>query len=1139
MTDTPQDHPEYGIVATQFDATFYRAGFAPGAAPADPVLHYLSTGWLEGRDPAPGFSTRHYLADHADVRAAGVNPFWHFLQHGRTTDHTTAPPDPKAQQLYQAHAFATAPGPHFEPLDRDIGAGGIPRAKILAYYLPQFHPIAENDASWGTGFTEWRNLPRGMPRFQGHIQPRIPRDLGQYSLANGDTYRQQIDMARAAGIHGFCFYYYWFDGRRVLDTPTERMLDDPDLDFPFCLMWTNENWTRTWDGHENDVILAQNYREEDDEAFVDDLARHFKDPRYIRVQGRPLYFIYRPGQIPESRQTIARWRHLLKTRHDLDPLIFMAQGFDDEDPRPHGLDGAIEFPPHKICQNLPNIRSQLDMIDPDFSGIVMSYDATITRSLDVPVPDFPFIRAVAPHWDNEARRPGRGLALQGSTPEKFRSWLDMMIAHSQAHPVDGESFVVINAWNEWAESAVLEPDVHFGGAYLNSVARAVFGKPDTEAKTDPGTRMVKKRQIALAGHDAQRSGAQILALNIGTVLARGFGVQLAYLLGADGPMLEQYQKIAPVDILPRDPENRRLWLSHLRAKGFAGLITNTTVMGDLVACAKATGYTTVALIHELRQVITARDLQSAAREIAEQADVAIFPAEVVRDSFVSISGPIRNTQLIRPQGLYGARLLSQPRADDAARARLGLPPGARLVINVGYGDLRKGVDRFFTTARALCAQHPDLYFVWVGTAAAEATPWRPNGADQDPLSDRIRLLDDWVDPAPWFAAADLFFLTAREDPFPSVVMEALAMGLPIVGYEGTGGCDALIRRHGQLVSAADPQAAEQAILALLTPPADTTASQIADSNKARRQAEIAANYRFDDYCFDLLRHFEPTLPKVSVVVPNYNYEGYLDRRLRSIFDQTLPVFETIVLDDASSDGSLAEIARIASDHQRTIDLVVNPHNSGSPFPQWRKGVMQARGDYIWIAEADDDAKPEFLDRLATKMEQTDACLGFCDSWQMDEHDTHLGDSYRAYVNDIEPGRFDTAFVMAGQEFLSRFLSVKNVILNVSGVLFRHEVLAAAIDSVGPELDFYGVAGDWRLYIEICAMGGKVVYDPTPMNGHRRHAISVTHALKASRHLEEIQALQRLAFSVADVSPPAQTAQKQHLEAARRYLGVDD
>lgn len=378
-------------------------------------------------------------------------------------------------QFFQEHKAFVGPGPNFEahaPVSRETLTK---RAKVLAYYLPQFHQVAVNDAAWGVGFTEWRQLARGIPRFVGHQQPRIPRDQGFYNLADSEVMRKQIAMARESGIFGFCFYHYSFDGQRVLETPVEQLLKDPTLDFPFCLIWANENWTRAWDGSNQEIILRQSYDELFDRAMVDDFARHMVDPRYIRIDGRPLLIIYRPGHIPNIRKKMDLWRGMFQQQYGLEPLLFMSQTFHDSDPRKFGLDGAVEFPPHKLNEKLRPINDQLQLYDVDYQGHVFSYDDFVQASLSEGPQPFPLVKCAIPSWDNEPRRPGRGWVVHGSTPTKFQAWMEALVQHAQDNPVYGESLVCVNAWNEWAEGAVLEPDVHNGAAYLNAVSRAVFG----------------------------------------------------------------------------------------------------------------------------------------------------------------------------------------------------------------------------------------------------------------------------------------------------------------------------------------------------------------------------------------------------------------------------------------------------------------------------------------------------------------------------------------------------------------------------------------------------------------------------------------------------------------------------------------
>lgn len=236
------------------------------------------------------------------------------------------------------------PGPGFEKPSGMDSRQLSHRVKAVAFYLPQFHPFAENDSWWGDGFSEWRNVARGAPRFAGHYQPRVPRDLGFYDLNSIETIRAQSEMATRFGIDCFCFYYYWFNGKRLMDMPLDKFVNDGKISQDFCIMWANENWTRTWDGHDSEVLIKQDYLESDEQAFIANTSGYMAHERYMRVNGRPLFILYRPGLLPNASETLQRWRELWTEALGVTPWILMVQGFGDLDPRDYGLDGAVEFP---------------------------------------------------------------------------------------------------------------------------------------------------------------------------------------------------------------------------------------------------------------------------------------------------------------------------------------------------------------------------------------------------------------------------------------------------------------------------------------------------------------------------------------------------------------------------------------------------------------------------------------------------------------------------------------------------------------------------------------------------------------------------------------------------------------------------
>lgn len=1107
-----------------FDTKFYLSNNPQlVSAGMHPLAHYLERGWREGLEISPRFSFVRYGRTVYNSLGLEKNPLSHFLENGHDEGDflpvtNTYSPDDAARNTLALIADSHQSGEAFEELDSTSSV--FPeemRARVFAFYLPQFHPIEENDRWWGAGFTEWRNVTRALPRFVGHQQPRLPRDLGFYDLRNPDTLRRQIELAKAALISGFAFYFYWFNGKRLLDQPIEIFLEKTDLEFPFFLIWANENWTRRWDGFDDDVLIQQDYDEADDEALVDEFCRHFSDPRYERIDGRPLLVIYRPGIIADCEKRIQAWRELFLSRHAEEPLILMAQGFGDTDPRAFGLDGAVEFPPHKLAQGLPLCNSELDVIDPDFTGHYMSYDDLIKRSLnEQPCTEFPVIRTAAPCWDNEARKPGRGMGFVGATPDRYEFWMRELARNAMQSPFLGKApYVFVNAWNEWAEGAFLEPDIRYGSAYLNATRRAVGGA-ELPNSTPSGTR------VLLVGHDAHPHGAQLLTLNIARTLVRTFGCHVRVLLLDGGPLLPAYEEVCPTLVADNSVDFIHKSLSKL-IKEFKPTfsICNTVVTGSLVAELARMNLPVVSLIHEMRELITDRGFELQAAATASSADALVFASRHVEASFRSVVGEIRAPTHIRPQGIY-QKVSRQPSQRAHLRQRLGLPESARFVINLGYADHRKGFDLFVGLSDELARIDPDVHCVWIGNLDARLsgplleTRTRPN----------LYLLPFDTEITPYINGADVFALTSREDPFPSVVLEALACGVPVVAFEGGG---------GYVEAIADKQDGATCRMEDVGALAKTTIEFIrTDSESARtaRAERASSRYLWRDYVFDLMKFAKPDLQKVSVVVPNYNYAHHIGQRLRSIFEQSYPIFELIVLDDASTDESVEVIKHTAGASRRDIDLIVSDDNSGNVFKQWEKGVSLCRGDLIWIAEADDSAEPEFVQKLAARF-GPDTAMVFSDSSQIDETGRKLGDSYQFYYRDLEDPIFDTDFDLPGTEFIERALSVKNTILNVSSVIFSRDAIKQVLDDYSAQIKSMKVAGDWICYIHILARtGARIGYVNEGLNVHRRHSQSVTHALDVERHIREIGDSQGLASSTVSSSAARRERAADYLDSVR-------
>ncbi|MFA6954566.1 MAG: glycoside hydrolase family 99-like domain-containing protein [Thermoanaerobaculia bacterium] len=344
------------------------------------------------------------------------------------------------------------------------------RVKPIAFYLPQFHPTPENDAWWGTGFTEWTNVTRAEPCFRGHQQPLLPSELGFYDLRLAEVRIRQAELAREHGIHGFCYYYYWFHGKKLLSRPLESMLLEREPDFPFCICWANENWTRRWDGENDSILLAQEHTPESDARFIDDVMPVLLDPRYIRIDGKPLVLVYRADLMADPARTAARWREA--AREAGLPGLHLCVVWRVDDPTAIGFDALVEFPPHHFHHK--DITNETRDSKTPFQGRVYDYAAGVAAVKPLAEERFPVYRGVMPSWDNTPRRGLNAHVFARSTPAIYGRWLETVVRESAARPGSGDQFVFINAWNEWAEGATLEPSRAYGRAYLEATREALL-----------------------------------------------------------------------------------------------------------------------------------------------------------------------------------------------------------------------------------------------------------------------------------------------------------------------------------------------------------------------------------------------------------------------------------------------------------------------------------------------------------------------------------------------------------------------------------------------------------------------------------------------------------------------------------------
>ncbi len=351
-----------------------------------------------------------------------------------------------------------------------MNAGGAQPShpKILAFYLPQFHPIPENDEWWEPGFTEWTNVARATPLFPGHYQPHLPGELGYYDLRVPEVREQQAALARQFGISGFVYYHYWFHGRRLLERPFDEVLRSGHPDFPFALCWANEEWTRNWDAQSGNVLVEQRFSEADDLAHIRWLIRAFADERYIKIDGRPLMLVYRSDLLPDPRRTTDLWRTESQAAGFPDVYLALVESRrNNDDPRPMGFDATVGF----RSDAFERLTAPTDAYR---ENSILDYEATVDAALRRAATPWKRFPGVMVGWDNTARRQNGAVIFHGGTPEAYERWLRGTI-ESVSDIREEENLIFVTAWNEWAEGNHLEPDRRYGRGYLEATHRALVG----------------------------------------------------------------------------------------------------------------------------------------------------------------------------------------------------------------------------------------------------------------------------------------------------------------------------------------------------------------------------------------------------------------------------------------------------------------------------------------------------------------------------------------------------------------------------------------------------------------------------------------------------------------------------------------
>lgn len=1118
-----------------FNATFVRKSHQLNPS-ASAFQYFVSQIGKQVVDPNPYFKTNEYLEVNPDVLSSPMPPYYHFIEYGVNEGRIPSKQfswayvrsayglqgnnrnvyglfcqyadafgwcingDLPAEKIQSEIRRNHLPALVHEAKALQIDRSALAKVDVFAFYLPQFHKVEENDDWWGEGFTEWANLSRGVPRYEGHYQPRVPGGLGFYDLSGKQALSAQVKLARNAGLTGFGIYYYNFGPKKLLRKPLELLRDSPELDINYFLIWANESWSRRWDGSEADVLAAQEYAKGFEKNLAKDFCSYFADARYHSIDGHPLLVIYRASHIPDSKKFIKKLRTECK-KHGYEPLIFIAQSFGDSDPRVHGADGAIEFPPHKLSSELSLINDKKNLYTGNPELKVYSYDEVVQASLASPDSEFRLIKTAFPSWDNDARKQGASSVFDGATPDKFEAWLKALI-EMERKKCPEHGIVCINAWNEWGEGAYLEPDRHLGYANLNAVLRALTSRPS-----------YKKKSVVLVGHDLFDGGAQRLLLEIGKQLKQS-GAAVLFLIVSEAAcsenLLLRYKLAGEVRFLSETAQNNSWDALHaeLSARETTSFIFNTSLSAQWAhALPQLKGSKFVLLVHEMTGMLK---LSCDANRLKDNIDLfstVVFPAKVVQAQFERFIGKSVPVAAIQPQGMYKRVSDLEPHVGNEERFRqfVGKKRHPLVVVGVGYADLRKGFDLFVNTCVELTRRNVDVLFVWQGGVHPDFDRWL--FADMEHLirQKRLLLVPSNENIGNIMSVADAYFLSSREDPFPSVAMEAWHFGVPVFAFRRSGGIADLIEKDGRLGVTLAELSIVDATNKLESLKADAQRPAEQQSLRSYRRTYVHAKHEFASFTRRLAEYCSLSA-QVDVCVLTYNHERFIRDRLQSIMEQTAFRRTVRVFDASSNDSTRDQVAAFNLEKEFSISVLTTPQNGGYLPDLWRTAVNATTAEFVWLAEGDDSSHPHFLDRCLDVL-QKDRTIGlvFTGVQRIDDKGEGLDTSIQSYVESIMGYAWSSGGVFDGQQFLEAGATVANPITNISAVVWRREALIQALD-VFSKFNKLHFAFDWMLYVALAKHGWKVAYTIDMLSRHRIYGESFSGRLEMDQHLKEIRNL---------------------------------
>jgi glycosyltransferase involved in cell wall biosynthesis len=615
-------------------------------------------------------------------------------------------------------------------------------------------------------------------------------------------------------------------------------------------------------------------------------------------------------------------------------------------------------------------------------------------------------------------------------------------------------------------------------------------------------RSTTSKKLLLVSHDSDKSGGPILALNIARTL-NSMGYKLYIIILKNGELFKEFQECGTVKLVPfAEFDKFQASLPILLEAGFRNVLLNTLLSGSLAPIFHDAGFNVITLVHEMGFSIKEYHWEQHCHQVFLGSDKVVMPSSVVAQSWRDIGLSIASDKLIiNPQADYWSKKKNfQWNRLEAHRKlcnELQIPEDSKIVLSAAVVEKRKGIDAFIETAEIFLEKDPDVYFVWVGATQDKM-------AEIPGLTEKAAKLTNCIftgfktDLDMFMAGADIFFLPSLADPFPAVTLLAASQGTPPVLCDGcTGSADFCKKFSAGLVknySAAD-FAAE--IRRLLSRPEF-------HAKVSREVLDFSSNFHsMRQYLIDLLSYYPDGLKKVSCIVPNYQYEKYLPERLNSIIKQDYPIYDIVFLDDCSNDNSLKVAEKILSAQNIDYVILTNKLNSGNVFRQWFKGIKAAKGDFIWIAEADDSCSPEFLRKTVSGFKDPQVNLSYSQSCLIDSAGKVFNENYKTHTDSISSVKWTQNFISPMGFEINDGLAVKNTIPNASAIVIRK----SAVSKINKKNLFsYQVAGDWMFYLELL-QNGRVAFTPEILNYYRRHTVSVV-SRNMTRNYQEIEMIHR-------------------------------